>query len=500
MLETNNIAVLANRLKELVSSDRASDLKKKMKQGVDYYLYQHDILSYRIFYYDQNDILREGTHRSNRRIPHGFFAELVDQKVQYMLSNPIEITTEQEGLQGYLGEYIDEDFQLMLQEAVEGASQKSVEYIFWKKDVDGRLRFKTADAMKVIPIYDAFFNIIQIVYYYSDNIIVDNKQKTVTKIQLWTSEEVFYFIDVDGKSVELDQSVKVNPAPHEQVELKGQLFGKGYGQVPFLVLENNRQKTTDLEPIKELIDDYDLMACALSNNLVDFDHPIFAVKGYDAENMDKALFNINSKKAIELDDDGELEVKTVTIPVEARKEKLAIDKEAIYKFGMGFDSSQVGDGNITNVVIKSRYTLLDLKCNKIEVRLRALLKQMLELIVDNINELYSKNYTTDDIEITITRDVMANEIDNATIAKTEADTKQVLINNIMTAAPRLDDRTVLELLANILEVDADDVDKALEEQGYADDMEVEDDGAEQVPEGDREPSNESGQEDNEEAS
>ena len=92
---------------------------------------------------------------------------------------------------------------------------------------------------------------------------------------------------------------------------------------------------------------------------------------------------------------------------------------------------------------------------------------------------------------------MANKADNATIAKTEAETNQVLINNIMTAAPRLDDRTVLELLAGILEVDPDEVEKALEEQGYQADFnqftEVTDDGAEQVPAGNRKPAAEGGQ-------
>ena len=38
----------------------------------------------------------------------------------------------------------------MLQELVEGASQKSYEYAFWKIDTDNRLRFKTADALKII--------------------------------------------------------------------------------------------------------------------------------------------------------------------------------------------------------------------------------------------------------------------------------------------------------------------------------------------------------------
>jgi hypothetical protein len=39
------------------------------------------------------------------------------------------------------------------------------------------LRFKTADAIKIIPIYDEFYNIDQIIYYYDEQIVKDNKQK-----------------------------------------------------------------------------------------------------------------------------------------------------------------------------------------------------------------------------------------------------------------------------------------------------------------------------------
>ena len=301
----------------------------------------------------------------------------------------------------------------------------------------------------------------------------------------------------DGQAVKLDNSAEYNPKPHLLAQKGEDKFGKGYGRVPFICLQNNRNKTNDLQPIKDLIDDYDMMACALSNNLIDFDHPIYAVRGYEGDNLSTLVTNLKTKKTVGVGENGGIDVITTNIPVEARKAKLDIDKEAIYKFGMGFDSSQTGDGNITNVVIKSRYSLLDLKCNKIEVRLRAVIKEMLQLIVENINELYGKAYDASEVEITMTRDVMANEIDNASIAKTEAETNQVLINNIMTAAPRLDDRTVLELLAGILEVDPDEVEKSLEEQGYQTDFnqatEVDDDGAEQIPTGNRKPVAEGGQ-------
>lgn len=497
MLQTDNMSTLVAEVKRLVSNDRGSKLKQEMQTGIDYYEGKHDIANYRLFYFNNEGEIVEEKNRSNTRIAHQYFTELVDQKVQYLLSNPIEVTTDQDGLQEYLDEYINEDFQLMLQELVEGASQKACEYAFWRKDADGRLRFKTADALKIIPIYNESYNIDQVIYYYDDEITVENKIKTVTKIQLWTKKEVFYFVQIDSNDIRLDDSVEHNPKPHFLARKGKDEYGKGYGRVPFICLQNNRSKTNDLQPIKDLIDDYDMMACALSNNLIDFDHPIYAVRGYEGDNLSTLVTNLKTKKTVGVGESGGIDVITTNIPVEARKAKLDIDKEAIYKFGMGFDSSQTGDGNITNVVIKSRYSLLDLKCNKIEVRLRAVIKEMLQLIVENINELHGKAYGVSDLEVTITRDIMANEADNALITKTEAETNQVLINNVMTAAPRLDDRTVLVLLASILEVDPDEVEKALEEQGYQSDFnqatEVDDDGAEQVPAGNRKPAAEGGQ-------
>ena len=55
----------------------------------------------------------------------------------------------------------------------------------------------------------------------------------------------------------------------------------GCGTIPFYRLNNNSRGTTDLEPIKAIIDDYDLMNAFLSNNLHDFQDAIYVVKGFD---------------------------------------------------------------------------------------------------------------------------------------------------------------------------------------------------------------------------
>lgn len=456
------------KLGDLISKDRVSSIKAKAKEGLQYYKGQHEILNYRLFYYDSNGMLKEDKYRSNIQIPHQFHTELVDQKVQYLLSNPIEVITEDQALQDYLKEYINEDFQEVLQNAIEGASNKGLEYVYAYVDSSNKISFQVADSLNVIPVYDELNNYALkcIVRYYDTKIQDKDKQVTITKAEVWTDKDVTYYVkDGDSKDFKLDDRVKPNPRSHIVLEDEKAFYNGGsLGYIPFFKLQNNKYEKTDLEPIKALIDDYDLMACSLSNNLQDFQEAIYVVKGYPGDNLDELTTNLKTRKTIGVDENGGLEVKTVDIPHEARKVKLDLDKESIYKFGMGFDSSQIGDGNVTNVVIKSRYALLDLKCNKAEIRLRKLIRQLLKVIVEDINKRFNKAYNFMDIDINIVRETMVNENDIANNEKLEAEKQGQLIDNILVAATRLDDDTVLKCLCNILELDYEEVKEKLEKQ------------------------------------
>lgn len=469
-MKSDNPSVLSRFIDDAVKTDRQSPIKEKMSEGLRYYDYKHDILKFRLFYYNDDGKFVEETNRSNIKIPHAFFTEQVDQKVQYLLSNSVEFETADTELKTYLEEYIDDDFQLMLQEMVEGASKKAYEFAYVYRAASGKLLFKVADSRKVIVIYDDMNEVIAIIRYYDTDITKDNRKVTVTKAELWDTEKTWFFVsssDYNNRFI-LDESQEINPRFHQVVEdSDGKLLGKGFGYIPFLKLSNNKNEKTDLEPIKALIDDYDLMACALSNNLVDFDHPIYAVKGYQSDNLDNLVTNLRTKKTVGVSQDGGIDVKTVDIPVTARKTKLETDKEAIYKFGMAFDSSQVGDGNITNIVIKSRYSLLDLKCNKTEIRLRAFIKQLLDIIIQDINERYHKSFKRQQVEVVITRSTLINQTDNAETEKVEAETKGQLIQNLLDVAPYLDDKSLLKKICAIQDLDYDEVVQSLGSQDYS---------------------------------
>lgn len=222
-------------------------------------------------------------------------------------------------------------------------------------------------------------------------------------------------------------------------------------------MDNGSKQFSGLKPIKDLIDDYDLMACSLSNNLQDFTDAIYVVSGFQGANLDEMIQNIKAKKHLGVAPDGGLEIKTIDIPYEARKVKLELDEKNIYRFGMGFNSAQLGDGNITNIVIKSRYALLDLKCNKLEIRLKEFLRKIVKVVLDEINADGQTDYKTEDIYFVFPREVITNAQDNAQIELLVAQKQGQQLNNILSVANTIDDETVIQSICSILDIDYEEI-------------------------------------------
>ncbi len=444
------------------------------KKGINYYKGENDIKTNKIYYVDANGTLKEDKYASNVRIPHRFMRELVDQKVQYLLSNPIEIGVpdEKPELEDILAEYYNEDFQQMLQDVISNASQKGFEYVYAQQSSSDRVEFKVADGLKIMPVFDNMGNVVRLVRVWEEEIGNEGQKYTLHHAEVYDSQNIYYFVAKNNDNYMLDPSKEINPTPHVVVAketINGtEISGRSYGTIPFYRLQNNAEEETDLAPIKELIDDYDVMNAYMSNNLQDLTEAIYVLQGDVDSTVDDMRMNIKAKHAIITGDtDTKLDVKTFNIPYEGRKAKMELDKENIYKFGMGFDNSQVGDGNITNVVLLSRYSLLDMKANKTETRLRSLLRWINGLVLNDINRKLGTAYVESDVEFIINRKLLVNASDQAQVDKLEADTTSVKIQTLADVAPFVDNETLVRAMCAELDLDYDEVAKAKDTEEYA---------------------------------
>lgn len=460
---------------KFIGEDKSSTKKRLASVGQKYYEADHDILQYRMFYFNADGKLVEDQTRSNIKIPHPFFTELVDQAVQYMLSNKEGIIkSDIPKLQERLDEYFDDDFICELNDVLTGTQSKGFEYMYAYMNKDGKLSFECADSLGVVEVRakETDDGCEYVIYWYIDRIAKTNE--LIKRIQVWDENQTtFYVQDGEGK-LELDKSEPINPRPHIIYKKDGDdsIYYDNFGFIPFFRLDNNRKQWSSLKPIKALIDDYDLMSCGLSNNLADFDHPLYVIKGFQGDNLDELQINLKTKKMIGVDDTGGVDVHTVDIPYQARQTKMQEDEKNIYRFGMGFNSAQLGDGNVTNVVIKSRYALLDLKCNKLEIRMKQFLKKVVKVVIGEINRLDGTDYQLSDVWYDFTREVMTNAEDNAVIEKTDAEKQQIQINTILSLQGVIDDETIIQTICEILDINYEDIKDKLPENSEADNMEA----------------------------
>ena len=450
-------------IKSFIDQDIASTKKKLAKIGQRYYEADHDIKDYRIFFIDADGNLKEDKNKSNIKISHPFFTENVDQAVQYVLSNQEGfVKSDDPDLQAELDAYFNEneDFDAELSEALTGSIAKGFEYMYAYKNIEGRTAFQCADSIGVVEVEARFASDKKdhILYWYVDRIDKDGKK--IKKIQDWDdTQTVFYKQTEDGK-IELDKDEQHNPRPHTIYKKDGDksIYYETFGFVPFFRLDNCKKQFSGLKPIKALIDDYDLMSCGLSNNIQDTNESLYVVKGFQGDNLDELMVNIKAKKHVGVDEDGGVEIKTIDIPYQARQTKLDLDEKNIYRFGFALNTSGLKDTNATtNLAIKSAYSLLDLKANKIEKRLKQFMRKLLKVVLAEINEREGTNYQQKDVYFAFDREIPTNEKENADMELVDAQRKQTEISTLLNLATHLDNETLMQLICEQLDIDYNDI-------------------------------------------
>lgn len=459
-------------IKQFIQDDASSEKKINARKGQDYYECEHDIKQCRLFYYNADGELVEDKTRSNVKISHPFFTELVDQAVQYILSGDEFIKSDDPALQDKLDEYFNEneDFTSELAEVLTGCMSKGFEYMYAYRNEEDKLSFMCADSIGVVEVRakDTDSNTEHVIYWYIDRI--EKGHKKIKRIQVWDSEMVYYYVqDSDGEII-VDESEKINPKPHTLYKKEGDeaIYYKDFGFIPFFRLDNNKKQVSGLKPVKDLIDDYDIHASSLSNNLVDFDTPLHVVKGFQGDNLDELQTNLKTKKIIGVDEDGGVEVHTVDIPFEARKTKLELDEKNIYRFGMGLNTAGLKDtAATTNIAIKAAYSLLDLKCRKLEIRLKQFLRKILKVVLADINEIEGTDYQMNQVYFDFEHEIMSNEQENAQIKLTEAQEQQTRINTLLALATQLDNETLMQAICDVLDIDYEEIKEKLPDPNEA---------------------------------
>lgn len=450
-------------IKKFIENDASSRAKQFAKTGVRYYEGDHDIKDYRIFFIDAEGEIQEDKTKSNIKISHPFFKLLVDQQTQYMLSGhggfvKSDIPELQTELDAYFNE--NESFVAELNGLISGTVVKGWEYMYAYKSEDDRTAFQVADSTGVVEVREKETDdgCAYVIYWFVDRIDKDNKK--IKRIQVWDKQQTWFFCHEDDGGIVRDDSIPNNPRPHILYQKDGEdrLFYDDYGMIPFFRLDNGKKRFSGLKTIKALIDDYDLMNAGLSNNIQDTNEALYVVKGFDGDNLDELHFNVRAKKLIGVGESGDVDIKTIDIPVEARKTKMEVDEKNIFRFGQGVNTEALKDTSATtSIAIKSAYANLDLKCDGLQPFLLQFMRKLLKLVLKEINDRNGTDYEQKDVYFNFEREIITNAQENAQIDLVKAQEQQARVTTVLNTASLLGQELTAQLVCEALDLDYDDL-------------------------------------------
>ncbi|MEC1662999.1 phage portal protein [Bacillus halotolerans] len=389
--------------------------RDKMLEGVAYYMNQADIKK-KLRYYYEGGIRKVDTDKPNNRISHNWHKLLVQQKTQYLVGKPITFNAEDENFLKLVNDFVNEEFDDVLNQLLKNASNKGREWLHPFVDEEGKFDFIRIPAEEVCPVYDTTKkrNLLYAIRYYDIKTIDD---EFIRKVELYTDQQIFYYVMHDGELV-LDFEYKRNPESHFYL---GET-GYGWGRVPLIEFKNNDEGVSDLVFYKDLIDQYNN---TISNNANTFDEMqdvIYELKNFGGQDLGEFMTNLKHYKAVEVGEEGGLELKTVDVPIDSANTHLDRLEENIYRFGQGVNNNPDKVGNSpTNVAIKNLYSLLDLKANEAERKFRPALHAFFWFFTEYLKMTGQGEYDPTLLQMTFNRSRMTNELEEVQMGSQSTD-------------------------------------------------------------------------------
>lgn len=380
-----------------IKERQESEAYQYFKYGDDYYVSRNTKIMDREKKVFVEEIgVQPNPFGSNHKLPSGFFAKIVKQKVMHLLGKGVLFA--EEGQTEALNRYFDTSFDEFIIDAGLEASKKREAWAYFYKE-NNQLYCTLIPVEQLVPIYDDYGYLSTMIRHYQDD--------EGYVIQVYDEDGMTKYLRNDKgemkKLLEVGHFTTFKQFNGQVIEQEERVFDR----IPFVPLYNNKERISDLYRIKPLIDVYDIINSDFANNIDDMQDAFFTLKGFTGDTKHLASFmkQLKQLKVVPVGDDGEVNAQQLTIPVEARKTFLDILRKDIYESSMAVDLSQVNGGSITNVFIKAMFTDLELKTDEFENEVRKFIFGLLDFI--NVND--GQSFTD---KMTFDRSKLMNEVEN----------------------------------------------------------------------------------------
>ena len=360
-----------NFVNKIIKDYKTSDLYKAAVLGDDYNKGENTtITQFQKWIYKATGEKIPDIWSANYKMPANFLHRFVTQKIQTLLANGIswndEKTAEKLGTKKY-------PIDTQVKKLALNASLHRVSYGFFNND-----HIDIFTSKEFVPLYDEEDGALKAGVRFWQ--IAVNKPSRAVLYELDGYTEIIYK-NGEGEILKPKRPYKLK----QRVSIIGgtEIYGgENYPTFPIAPMWADDRKISDLDPIREQIDCFDLIKSGYADTVDEASMIFWMLQnagGMDNIDVEMFLKKIRESHAVVADDDVTVQPTSVQAPFEARETLLKRLEKDLYKDAMALDVENIASGATTATEIKAAYEPLNSKCDELEFCVIDFLNRIMEI-------------------------------------------------------------------------------------------------------------------------
>jgi SPP1 family phage portal protein len=427
-------------LRTTISNWECSEYRKHILDAERYFRNINDVLNKKREVVLTDGCIGDSPILSNAKISHPYVRKLVRQKVSFLFASPFEIkaVANDDFTTVLSNNYFDDNLRKTIKSAVTHAINEGICFLLPYYNDSGALAFKRISAKNAIPFWadeehtklNAFIHFYDIstVDSSSENLTTIKTQKFIRKIEYFTPEGVWYYQINELNQFEPDPDAAGNdemnfhfyqgmkalsdtgvPLTNEDGTPIIDMVGKSWDKVPIIAFKYNEDELPVLSEIKSMVDDYDGITSAISDNIHDVPDSIKIVKGYSGTDPNTFVRNVATYRVIFLDPEGAVDNLTSDIHIADTDLHLDRLRKDIFEAGDGIDIQTDQLGDVSGAALKYRFSPLSEDVNDLAEETKSAIQQLVYYICYDLKLRKSQDYFKEVIEIKFPQVAIMNE-------------------------------------------------------------------------------------------
>lgn len=405
-------------------------------QGEQYYKGEHDILKRRRQVVGSNGSLIEVYNLPNNHIVDNQFAKMVDQKKNYLLSQPVVFNSDNKAYAEILKDLFNKRFMKTIKDVGLDCIVGGIGWIHPYYDEEGNFKFKKFPAYEILPFWDnkEHTKLKAAIRYYLEEERNDKTDDVVEKVEIYTHEGIFYYTLKNGK-LKADQE-----HPHKNyLTLETEELEQGYNwdRIPLVPFKFNAFEIPLLTRCKNIQDAINTIMSDFVNSMEENagGNSIIVLENYDGENLEEFREKLATLRAVKVAsvDGMKGDVRKLEIEVNSANYQIVLKelKRQMIENCRGFDiKDERMSTNPNQMNIKSMYADIDLDSYDMESEFESSFNDLFWFVNKYLSNSGQGNFDGEDVEIIFNRDFVVNEIE--------------VLNTLIQAGVRISNKTLLK--------------------------------------------------------